>query len=156
MLHGSKNDTETIANVNNIKKHALNATRNVEKIMDFVDELYKQRASWVKQYTDKFSYMGIYTTSPVEAAHSALKGNNCQIAKCSLATTFVQLDMVLANQNIKAVLGKGYSKFSADPFVLTDPMFRELVKVVSRFAIEKIREQIQMFKKEISDRSLRP
>ncbi|KAI7870899.1 uncharacterized protein EV154DRAFT_581099 [Mucor mucedo] len=100
--------------------------------------------------------MGIYTTSHVEAAHSALKGNNRQISKCSLATTFVQLDMVLANQNIKAVMGKGYSKFSADPFVLTNPMFRELVKVVSRFAIEKIREQIQMFKKEISDRSLRP
>ncbi|KAI7870290.1 uncharacterized protein EV154DRAFT_581249 [Mucor mucedo] len=64
--------------------------------------------------------------------------------------------MVLANQNIKAVMGKGYSTLSADPFVLTNPMFRELVKVVSRFAIEKIREQVQMFKKEISDRSLRP
>ncbi|KAI7887568.1 uncharacterized protein EV154DRAFT_484947 [Mucor mucedo] len=64
--------------------------------------------------------------------------------------------MVLANQNIEAVMDKGYSTFSADPFVITNPMSRKLVKVVSRFAIEMIWKQIQIFKKESLDRCLRP
>ncbi|KAI7887554.1 uncharacterized protein EV154DRAFT_573691 [Mucor mucedo] len=112
------------------------------KIVNFVDELYKQRASWVKQYSDKCCHMGIYTTNPVEPAHCALKENNCQIAKCALATTFGQLDMELAQQNFKVVMDKGYTTFSADPFVKTNSMFRELVNVVSRFAFEMIKKQI--------------
>ncbi|KAG2191271.1 hypothetical protein INT47_004032 [Mucor saturninus] len=170
-LHKCKSYEEVLFAVDNIKKHAL-VSRKPENINEFVDELwcitrlshhnigyyklFKQRAYWIRQYTDKFPHMGNYTTSPAEAAHSALKGNNRAIVKCTMPKTFVQLDMVLKNQKVKSNMTKCFSKISCDPSVIGNPMCAQILKVISAYAIKKIREQVNLFYGEMKKKNFRP
>ncbi|KAI7886543.1 uncharacterized protein EV154DRAFT_485088 [Mucor mucedo] len=83
--------------------------------------------------------MGNYTTSPAEAAHSALKGHNTAIFKCTMPKIFVHLD-----------------KISCDPSLIGNPIYARILKVISAYAIKKIREQVNLFYDEMKKNELRP
>ncbi|KAI7887750.1 uncharacterized protein EV154DRAFT_519893 [Mucor mucedo] len=53
---------------------------------------------------------------------------------------------------MKSVMTRAYSKTRCDPFLMNNDIYRHIIYVVSQYCIEKIREQVELFNKEASEK----
>ncbi|CAG8732243.1 28528_t:CDS:2 [Dentiscutata erythropus] len=122
-----------------VKKAAMKS-KDPSYIQNYLEEWKKDSECWMHVYTKNYPHMGVQSTQRAEGSHANLK--KAIEAASGLDQVFSHIDRAFRQHQLQKNGAFGLNLISADPFILNNMRFEQLVGKISRWAIDRIKREI--------------
>lgn len=129
-LARSNTPFEAVKNEEDLKKSINHSTcKNVEFVIDYINQLLKEKKLWISHYADKFPHINTHTTGRVESNHRAIKRR--LEAGQALQESFLTINQALKNQQKERHVALSQERRTTSTFFVGNKQFKDIAYNVS-------------------------